>query len=128
MVHEMVWLRPNPPAVVYEEWMARYPEINTVLETAERIPAWGYDLLGHFALPEDAWWIEYYRPLEARIQELRGKHAGEPEALAVLDREQREIDLYKKCRKWYGSAFFVMRRRSGDAADRDRALFAGYRE
>jgi SAM-dependent methyltransferase len=110
VVHEMVWLRPEPPREIYDYWKARYPGIATVAANLEWIPACGYDLVGHFPLPEDTWWTEYYGPLEARVQELREKYAKDAEALAVLDREQREIDLFKKHQKWYGSAFFVMQR------------------
>jgi len=61
-------------------------------------------------LPEDAWWIEYYGPLEKRIKERRAKYIDQPEALSVLNKEQREIDMYKKIYEWYGSEFFVMQK------------------
>ncbi|MCP4658606.1 MAG: methyltransferase domain-containing protein [bacterium] len=110
-VHEMTWLRPEPPREIADYWKELYPGIRTVKENLDRIPACGYDLLGHFTLPEDAWWIEYYGPLEERIGELRTKYARHPEALATLDDEQREIDLFRKYNRWYGSAFFVMQKR-----------------
>jgi len=110
VVHEMVWLRSDPPPEIYDCWKGRYPGISTVTENLEKIPACGYDLVGHFALPEDAWWAEYYGPLEARVRELREKYVGDSRALAVLDREQREIDLFKQYQRWYGSAFFVMQK------------------
>jgi hypothetical protein len=31
-----------------------------------------------------------------------------PEAFALLDNEQREMEMYKKYYKWCGSVFFVM--------------------
>jgi ubiquinone/menaquinone biosynthesis C-methylase UbiE len=110
VVHEMVWLRPNPPPEIERYWKARYPGIRTTPENLERIPACGYAPIGHFSLAEDVWWRAYYEPLEARIHELRRKYAGDAEALAVLDQEQAEADLFKKHQKWYGSAFFVMQR------------------
>jgi SAM-dependent methyltransferase len=110
VVHEMVWLRSDPPPEIYDCWKGRYPGIRTVAENLEQIPACGYGLVGHFALPEDAWWAEYYGPLEARVRELREKYVGDSRALAVLDREQREIDLFKQYQRWYGSAFFVMQK------------------
>lgn len=110
-VHEMTWLRPDPPQEIYEYWQKFYPEIKTVAENMELILKCGYDLLGQFTLPEDAWWIEYYHPLEERIKNLRGKYSADPKALAVLDNEQREIDMYKKYYQWYGSVFFVMQKR-----------------
>ncbi len=56
----------------------------------------GYDVIGHFTLPEDAWRIEYYGPLEKRIKELRTKHIDDPKVLSMLDKEQREVDMYKR--------------------------------
>ena len=113
VVHEMVWLRPDPPREIHAYWKARYPGIGTVAENVDRIPAQGYDVVGCFSLPEDAWWTAYYEPLEARIHDLRRKYAGDAEALAVLDQEQAEADLFKRHQKWYGSAFFVMQRSQG---------------
>lgn len=113
VVHEMVWLRNETPREIRRYWKEIYPGISTVVELLGKIPGRGYDVIGSFALSEDAWWIEYYGPLEKRIGELRVKYADEPEARVELDREQGEIDIYKKCRKWYGSAFFVMRKSSG---------------
>lgn len=110
VVHEMNWLRPNPPQEIYDYWSEVYPGIRTVSENLKQISGCGYDLLGHFTLPEDAWWTEYYGPLQTRIQELRKKYIDDARALAVLDKEQREIDMFEKYREWYGSAFFVMLR------------------
>jgi ubiquinone/menaquinone biosynthesis C-methylase UbiE len=110
-VHEVTWLRPDPPQEISEYWKRLYSDTRTVQENLERIPRCGYDLIGHFTLPEDAWWTEYYGPLELRLGQLSSKYADDPEALEVLDKEQDEIDMYRKSRQWYGSAFFVMRKR-----------------
>jgi len=109
-VHEMTWLRPDPPQEIYAYWKEFYPEIKTVEENMELILKCGYTLIGQFTLPEDAWWIEYYGPLEERIKDLRGKYIDNLEALAILDNEQREIEMYKKYYQWYGSVFFVMKK------------------
>ena len=111
VIHEMTWFRPNPPREIYDYWKSYYPGIKTVPEYQEQISGFGYDLIEHFTLPEDAWWIEYYGPLERRIKELRSKYIDDPEALLILDKEQREIDTATKYHKWYGSAFFVMQKR-----------------
>jgi hypothetical protein len=109
----MAWTRPDPPPDVHDYWKSRYPGIRLVSEYVEQIPACGYDVIAHFTLPEDTWWEGYYGPLEARIRDLREKYAGDPAAQAVLDGQQGEVDLYKKQKRWYGSAFFIMRRRDG---------------
>jgi SAM-dependent methyltransferase len=111
VVHEMAWLRPEPPQEICNYWRKLYPGIKTVADNLELIPTCGYDLIGHFALPEDAWWTEYYGPLEDRIGELRKKYIDDAEALAALDEEQREIEMYRKYHQWYGSVFLVMQKR-----------------
>jgi ubiquinone/menaquinone biosynthesis C-methylase UbiE len=110
VVHEAVWLRPNPPRQIHDEMMARFGRIRMVQENVELIPACGYDAIGHFALPEDAWWRIYYGPLQERVQVLRREHANDPDALEALAREQREIDRFKKSQQWFGSAYFVMQK------------------
>ena len=67
-------------------------------------------LTRYFLLPEDAWWIEYYGPLEERIQMLKRKYKNDVQALSVLNEEQNEIEMYRKYCQWYGSVFFVMQR------------------
>lgn len=111
VVHEMAWLRPDPPQEIYDYWKSIYPGIKTVPENLRQITGCGYDIIGHFSLPEDAWWSEYYEPLEKRIEQLRMKYINDPEALGVLAKEQREIDMFKKYCKWYGSAFFIMQKK-----------------
>ncbi|GAJ09326.1 unnamed protein product, partial [marine sediment metagenome] len=111
VVHEMTWLQPSPPQEIYDYWKGHYPGIKTVPESLKLVSDCGYDLIGHFALPEDAWWVLYYGPLEKRIKKLRARYIDDPPALLVLDKEQHELELYKKYCKWYGSAFFVMQKR-----------------
>ena len=97
------FLKPNGFLVVHDE------SKNTERKL-KHIPDCGYNLLGYFSLPEDAWWIEYYGPLERRIQELRTEYVHDIESLKVLDKEQNEIDMFKKYRESYGSVFFIMQK------------------
>jgi hypothetical protein len=59
---------------------------------------------------EDTWWCEYYGPLEKRIQELSIKYSDNPDALDVLDKEQQEVEMFKRNPKMFGSVFFVMQK------------------
>jgi len=96
VVHEVCWLQPDPPQEIYEYWKELYPAIKSIPKYFELISRCGYKLIGHFTLPEDAWWIEYYGPLEERLKMLRKKYTDNPQALSELDNEQKEIDMYKK--------------------------------
>jgi SAM-dependent methyltransferase len=107
---EVAWLRQDPPEELSLFWQENYPGIRTIQENLSLIPACGYEVIGHFTLPEDAWWIGYYDPVEKRLKGLRKKYSDDPEALALLDAEQAEIDMYRKYSDWYGSVFFLMKK------------------
>ena len=98
------FLKPNGFLVVHDE-------VGNITEKLELVSSCGYDLLEYFMLGEDIWWMEYFAPLEKRINEIRTKHADDPEALAGLDSDQREIDMFKKNPGRYCSAFFIMQKR-----------------
>jgi len=98
------FLKPNGFLVVHDEK-------GNINEKLEQISSYGYELLGYFTLDEDTWWNEYYFPLEKRISEIRTQYADEPKALAVLDKDQREIDMFKKDSSRYCSVFFIMKKR-----------------
>ena len=107
---EVVWLRPDPPPEVRKFWEANYPGIRTIPENLEQVAACGYRLIGLFSLPEDAWWVGDYDPVEKRLEGLQKKYSDNPEALVVLEEEHKEIDMYRRYSQWYGSVFFVMQK------------------
>jgi len=85
-----------------------HDEIGNLQKKLKQIPRFGYELLGQFTVTEEMWWRDYCEPLEKRILELRKKYIDNPEALVVLEKEQQEVDMFK--RDPTGSVFFVMRK------------------
>jgi ubiquinone/menaquinone biosynthesis C-methylase UbiE len=79
-------LKPNGFLVIHDE-------IKTVSNRREEISSLGYKVVNQFFLPEDAWWIEYYRPLENRIKGPRKKYGNNREILRSLRKVQDEIDM-----------------------------------
>ena len=98
------FLKPNGFFVVHDE-------TGNIAEKLEQISSCGYELFEYFILDEDTWWIEYYAPLEKRLNEIRTKDTDDPEVLAALDNDQREIDTFKKNPRWHDSVFFIMKKR-----------------
>ena len=74
------------------------------------IAASGYAPVAHFFLPDDAWWIDYYGPLEERIRDLRRRHAGSGIDLKDLDAVQQEIDTCRRHPERCRSVFFIIRK------------------
>ncbi len=108
---ELCWLRPNPPEECRQFFAEAYPAMTDVAGALSLIRDCGYEILGHFAVPEAAWWTSYCGPLEARLRLLRPQQAGNAENLALIEAVQKEIDIYRQYSAYYGSVFFVMRRR-----------------
>jgi SAM-dependent methyltransferase len=106
---EAVWLTARPAEEVRLWWQSEYPDLTTADGNLQRIRAAGFAILDHFTLPEEAWW-SYYRPLEARLGELRSRHAGNPVALEVLDEAQVEVDMYRRHGHSYGYEMFLCRK------------------
>ncbi len=111
VVSELVWLQSQPPKTLKTYWQANYPAMRTVEEVLNLIPGRGYNLIGHFTLPEKAWW-NYYLPLQAKINYLCETYNNNSEALAVLKNEQREIEMYREYHDWYGYEFFALQKSS----------------
>jgi ubiquinone/menaquinone biosynthesis C-methylase UbiE len=110
VVSELAWLQPHPPTEVAAFWETAYPGMRTRDENLAIIRASGYRTVGHFVLPAESWWKNYYTPLEEQIALLREKYHGNVEAHQQLDEAQREIDLHRQYADWYGYVFYVMQR------------------
>ncbi len=110
-VTELSWTKPDPPKEVLDYWLEQYPGVASVEENLRRLDAAGYAEVGHFAVPDSAWWDSYYHPMERRVAELRKKYEGNPATQHVLDTELTEVDMYRKYCDWYGYVFYVMRAR-----------------
>jgi len=110
-VHDMAWIHPDPPEEIKQYWEKNYPDIKTINAHREIIKKCNYTLLGYFPLPEDAWWEFYYEPLQNRLQKLRIKYKEDHTALALIEEEQHEIDLFTQYNHWFGSVFYIMQKK-----------------
>ncbi len=106
---ELTWLKPDPPGELTKYWQVEYPPMTTTEKNLEVIGGCGYEVVGHFALPESAWWDDYYDPQEKRLSLLREKYRNDDEALTLFAAEQKEIDIYRRYSDFYGYVFYVCR-------------------
>ena len=106
---ELVWLVPDPPAEVAAFFGEEYPAMTDIETNLATVRARGYTPLGHFTLPDAAWWQHYYTPLAAKLSALVRKYAGDDEALAVVEMTSREIEMRRRFADCYGYQFFVAR-------------------
>lgn len=107
-VTELSWLQPDPPAEIKAFWQQGYPDMKKLEENLEIIYENDYYLIDYFVLPETSWINEYYQPMQARIEMLHEKYKDDPQKLATLEDELREIRMYEKYKDWYGYVFYIM--------------------
>lgn len=108
---DAVWIRDDPPPEVKESFDLDYPTMGKVSDVLAIIDRSGFSLTGHFTLPEEAWWEDFYTPMETRIEELRGRYGDDDEALAVLDQLAQEPAMHRRHSGCYAYEFFAARRR-----------------
>lgn len=106
---DAVWRRDNPPSEVKASFETDYPTMGRIPDVLAAIERIGFSLIGHFTLPDEAWWEDFYTPMETRIQELRGKYRADDEALSVLDQLAQEPEMHRRYSDYYAYAFFVAR-------------------
>jgi ubiquinone/menaquinone biosynthesis C-methylase UbiE len=110
---EPCFLTDTPSAEVMKLWINDYPGMGNIENTKKIIEETGYELLGHFTIPDSAWWDDYYTPQEARLKMLREKYRDAPDKLKTIEETQAEIDMHRKYSQYYGYVFFVVQSKTG---------------
>lgn len=109
-VSEVTWTSSDIPDELKDFWDQNYPQMKGLEENLEIMERCGYELKGHFQLPDSAWTLDLYDPLQRRIGMLRERWAEDPEGQELLDSTQKEIDMFGKYSDRYGYVFYIMRR------------------
>lgn len=107
---DAVWRKDDPPREIAAGFEQDYPTMGKVADALAVIDAAGLSVVGHFTLPDEAWWDDFYTPMLQRIEVLRRKYAGDTEALAVLDEIANEPEMHRRYSDWYAYEFFVAQR------------------
>lgn len=107
---DAIWRREDPPPSVRASFDLDYPTMGRLEDDLAAIRECGFTLVGHFTLPDEVWWDDFYTPMEARIAELRGTYAGDPEAGDILEQLAAEPEMHRRHCAYYAYEFFVARR------------------
>lgn len=107
---DAVWRKENPPPEVKAGFDLEYPTMGSVGDNSAIIVNCGFELLGHFTQPDEAWWDDFYTPMENRIKVLRSKHIKDIDALAILEQIAQEPEMHRRYSEFYAYEFFVARR------------------
>lgn len=107
---DAVWRQENPPPEIRAGFELEYPTMGWLEDDVAAIQDCGFELVGHFTMPDEAWWDDFYTPMETRIAELRSKYVQDVEASAILDQLAEEPELHRRYSGFYAYEFFVARR------------------
>jgi SAM-dependent methyltransferase len=107
---DAVWRKDKPPPGVRASFEMDYPTMGWITDDMAAIEACGFVLIANFTLPDEAWWDDFYTPMEAGITELRKKYSGDAEALVILDQLADEPVMHRRYSKYYAYEFFVAQR------------------
>jgi SAM-dependent methyltransferase len=110
---DAIWRKENPPPAVKASFDLDYPAMGFLEDDLAEIQDCGFELIGHFPLPDEAWWDEFYTPMENRIEELRKKYVNDAESVAILDQLAEEPKMHRRHSDFYAYEFFVARRPPG---------------
>lgn len=106
---DAVWRREDPPAQLKASFDLDYPGMGWLEDDLAAIRMAGFALIGHFTLPDEAWWEEFYAPMEARIEALRPRYIDDAEATAILGQLAEEPSMHRRYADYYAYEFFVAR-------------------
>src|SRR5579859_270515 len=96
-VTEPVLFQPpeETPPEVLAGW-AEYPAVTTVAGILARAVWAQYQVVDHFPLPPNAWWDDYYGPIEAKLPALRAAHGADSAFRRRIHEAEDEVDLFRR--------------------------------
>lgn len=109
-ISDIAWFKTDPPVECTEFFAAECSfmvDTESNLKIAEEC---GYELIDHFRLPESGWLLDYYAPLEKRLQLLRDKYFDDPEKIVMINTIAKEIEIYRKYSEYYGYDFYLVQK------------------
>jgi ubiquinone/menaquinone biosynthesis C-methylase UbiE len=110
VVSEITWMTGFRPSELQKYWDDEYPEIDVASSKIRILEKNGYSPMGYFILPEHCWLENYYRPMQNRFTGFLNRNGNSEEAQAVVEAENREIELYEKYKPYYSYGVYIARK------------------
>lgn len=105
---EPVWLRCDPDEEIESWWSQEYPAITDATGVRQAIFDAGYRVVDSFVLPPEAWWNDYYSPMEARIPGFLAEYQRDEIALEIAAAAEEEISMFRRFSDAFSYAFFIV--------------------
>jgi len=83
--------------------------IKGIKDYITQLSSFGFRLYDWFKLPNNAWWDEFYKPLESRIKELSEMNLNK-NLKNKISRYKKEINLVKTDPKNFNTAFYILQK------------------
>jgi ubiquinone/menaquinone biosynthesis C-methylase UbiE len=107
---EITWLTDFRPPELQNYWDGEYPEINLASAKIRVLEKHDYTPIGYFVLPEHCWLENYYRPMRNSFKNFLNRNGNSEEARAIVEAENREIELYEKYKTHYSYGVYIARK------------------
>jgi len=110
VVSEITWITDSRPSELQKYWEAEYPEIDVASSKIGVLEKSGYSPIGYFVLPEHCWLENYYRPMQNSFKDFLRRNGDSEEARAVVEAENREIEMYERYKTYYSYGVYIARK------------------
>ena len=108
---EAVWRTTDAPLEVREAF-ADYPTMGRVEDVVPLIQEIGLSLVDHVDLPDEAWWDDFYSPMERQMEKLR---AATYESIGLANTAVNAADAVYKGDQAYSVGGSATSSRTGDS-------------
>ena len=110
VVSEITWTTASRPSVLQRYWESEYHEIDMASSKIGILEQNGYFPLAYFVLPDHCWLDNYYRPMQNGFKEFLNRNGNSEKAMAIVEAEKREIELYEKYRNYYSYGVYIAKK------------------
>ncbi|TVQ42674.1 MAG: class I SAM-dependent methyltransferase [Gloeocapsa sp. DLM2.Bin57] len=112
VVSEITWITASRPLELQKYWQGEYSQIDIASSKISVLENNGYSPIGYFVLPEHCWLDNYYQPMQDSFKDFLNRNGNSKEARAIVEAENREIELYKKYKNYYSYGVYIAKKLS----------------